>query len=138
DPGVSGDGRSIAFESNGPLLESAVFIQGFHIYERDISTGAMQIIDVDERGVPSRDSFSIAPSLSRDGRFVAFSSDSGELVPDDTNGLQDVFVRDVVLRVTARASVSSSGLQGNAPSGLEGLDIDADGSFLTFPSRASN
>ena len=52
-------------------------------------------------------------SISADGRYVAFTSDAGNLVDWDTNGLSDVFVRDRVAGTTTRVSVSSTGAQGN-------------------------
>src|SRR5262245_17209045 len=56
---------------------------------------------------------SFQPALSWDGRFVAFDSKATDLVPGDTNGKQDVFVRDRVGGQTVRVSVASDGTQGN-------------------------
>ena len=55
------------------------------------------------------------PSLSADGRYVAFVSRAGNLVAGDTNYMQDVFVRDTVAGTTRRVSVSSAGAQADAP-----------------------
>ena len=76
------------------------------------------------------------PDLSADGRFVAYQSDSPSLVPDDTNGASDVFVRDERTGTTERVSVSSSGGQADASS----FDphLSADGRFVVFSSVASN
>jgi len=52
-----------------------------------------------------------AVAVSRDGRFVAFVSDAANLVPGDTNGITDVFVRDRLLGTTERVSVDSNGRQ---------------------------
>src|SRR5262245_65822933 len=57
------------------------------------------------------------PSVSADGRFVAFVSLSDNLVPGDTNGAADVFVRDRLTGTTERVSVSSTGAQANGNSG---------------------
>ena len=54
--------------------------------------------------------------ISSDGRFVAFNSDATNLVVGDTNGRQDIFVRDRLLGTTARVSVDSLGAQGNGRS----------------------
>jgi Tol biopolymer transport system component len=75
-------------------------------------------------------------SMSADGRFVAFVSDASNLVPGDTNGATDVFVRDRMARTTTRASVSSSGVQENADA--ESVAISADGRFVVFGSAATN
>src|SRR5689334_10799474 len=53
------------------------------------------------------------PAISADGRFVAFESEATNLVPGDTNGAEDVFVRDQLKGTTKQVSISSSGEQGN-------------------------
>jgi surface antigen len=79
---------------------------------------------------------SLFPSISNDGRFVAFESYATNLVPGDTNALVDVFVRDRQAATTERVSVSSTGIQGNDES-YSGVVSD-DGRFVAFMSRASN
>lgn len=87
---------------------------------------------------------SATPSISADGRFVAFRSAASNLVADDTNGTDDIFVRDRQSGVTERVSVSSLGVQGNAFSGVNGsrlgtsIAISADGRYVAFVSAASN
>ena len=77
-----------------------------------------------------------SPAISADGRYVAFSTDASNLVPGDTNGRSDVFVRDRKLDKTTRVSVSSSGHQANG----ESLDpaLSANGRYVAFESNASN
>ena len=88
------------------------------------------------------DQDSQTPSISTDGRFVAFVSLAENLVPEDTNLATDVFVRDRLLGTTERVSVSSSGRQGNGNSGLLNLlggpSISGDGRFVAFASEATN
>jgi Tol biopolymer transport system component len=79
---------------------------------------------------------SYVPSLSADGRFVAFISDASNLVPGDTNGQIDVFVRDQRTRRTTRVSVGSDGTQGNNSSLAP--QLSADGRYVAFGSYASN
>ncbi|MFN0009325.1 MAG: IPT/TIG domain-containing protein [Planctomycetota bacterium] len=79
---------------------------------------------------------SLSPSLSADGRYVAFWSDATNLVPGDTNGCHDVFVRDCIAGMTARVSVDSTGVQGNGLSGYP--TISADGRYVVFESDATN
>jgi Tol biopolymer transport system component len=74
--------------------------------------------------------------VSADGRFVAFQSQASNLVPGDTNGASDVFVRDRRLRTTVRVDVDSAGAQANGPSLLGA--ISADGRFVVFGSTATN
>jgi Tol biopolymer transport system component len=52
-------------------------------------------------------------SISQDGRYVAFQSEASNLVPNDTNGVTDIFVRDLQLNTIERVSVDSNGFQAN-------------------------
>jgi Tol biopolymer transport system component len=76
------------------------------------------------------------PSISADGRYVAFISSARDLVPGDTNGATDVFVRDRQTGVTTRASVDSAGTQADNVS--ENPSISGDGRYVVFSSYASN
>ena len=64
------------------------------VFVRDRQTGTTQRVSVGPGGVQGNGDSSQRPSISADGRFVAFSSDASNLVPGDTNGVDDVFVRD--------------------------------------------
>ena len=77
-----------------------------------------------------------ATSISGDGRFVAFASAATNLVPNDTNGRIDVFVRDRLTGTTRRVSVDSAGVQGNG--GSDEPAISGNGRFVAFTSAASN
>jgi Tol biopolymer transport system component len=79
---------------------------------------------------------SSAPSISADGRFVAFQSYASDLVGGDTNGTIDVFVRDRKTGTTTRISVSSADAEGNSGSFLP--STSAEGRFVAFYSDASN
>lgn len=81
---------------------------------------------------------SSASSISADGRYVAFGSVANNLVPDDTNGVGDVFVRDRGTGQTTRVSVASDGTQGNAWGSSARPSISADGRYVAFMSPASN
>jgi Tol biopolymer transport system component len=82
------------------------------------------------------DAGSFEPASDARGRFVAFESDATNLVPGDTNGERDIFVRDRLLGLTNRISVSSSGAQANGDS--NGAALDAKGRFVAFHSSADN
>ena len=75
-------------------------------------------------------------SFTADLRLVAFHSEAGNLVPGDTNVARDCFIRDLSTGRTTRASVSSSGGQGNGNS--YDCTLSADGRFVLFTSMASN
>ncbi len=99
------------------------------------SVGSISRVSVSGSEVQGNDD-SIGVSISRDGRYVAFSSQASNLVPGDTNNAIDVFVRDRAAGTTRRVSVSSSGAQGNA--GSSSPSISADGRSVAFVSEASN
>lgn len=79
---------------------------------------------------------STTSAVSADGRYVAFSSTSFNLVAGDSNGVRDVFVHDLLLNQTERVSVSSAGVQGSSNSFLP--RISADGRFVTFESASAD
>jgi Tol biopolymer transport system component len=75
-------------------------------------------------------------SFSADGRYIAFDSYATNLVPGDTNGSPDVFVRDTQMGMTTRVSLRNTGAQAKGASG--GASISADGRFVAFNSNADN
>ena len=79
---------------------------------------------------------SVEPSISADGRFVAFQSRASNLVAGDTNGREDIFVHDRQTGETERVSVDSAGNQGNRFSGRTFLSTD--GRFVLFNSSSNN
>ena len=79
---------------------------------------------------------SLAPSVSTEGRFVAFHSSAVDLVAGDTNGMSDVFVRDRATGITTRDSVGPGGAQATGPSA--NASLSADGRYVAFESTASN
>src|SRR5207249_8340068 len=99
------------------------------------SPGTTERVSVDSTGTEGN-SASTQPSISADGRFVAFASDATNLVPGDTNGAIDVFVHDRLTGTTERVSVDSAGTQGNNSSAEP--SISADGRFVAFDSSATN
>ena len=77
------------------------------------------------------------PSLSADGRFLTFHSQASNLVPGDTNGAYDVFVRDLTMGKNTRVSVGPGGAQSVGGGSFEPA-ISADGRFVAFSSQARN
>lgn len=82
------------------------------------------------------DGAAYGPLLSADGRFAAFGADASNLVPGDTNGLADVFVRDLRKGTVERVSVGPGGTQADGDS--TALGISADGRYVLFRSQAGN
>ncbi len=135
--GVSDDGRYVGISGNADL--AAPHDGRSHVYVRDTTTGGTTRVDVSDAGVVGAGSASAggdAPALTPDGRFVVFTSDAPNLVPGDTNGWADVFVRDLATASTRRASLAADGAQANYPSSSG--SISDDGRFVAFDSPASN
>ncbi|TAG85260.1 MAG: calcium-binding protein, partial [Oscillatoriales cyanobacterium] len=93
-------------------------------------------VSVDSAGNQGNGS-SYYPSISADGRFVAFDSSASNLVPgDNTTNSSDIFVRDTLTNTTTLVSVNSAGNQGNGSSSYP--SISAYGQFVAFDSYVSN
>src|SRR6476469_5330391 len=134
-PSISADGRFVAFFSNSTNLVPGDTNNNYDIFVRDLLTNTTTRVSVDSAGNPgNRDSYN--PSISADGRFVAFLSNSTNLVPGDTNNNDDIFVRDLSTNTTTRVSVDSAGKQVNRYSSPP--SISADGRFVSFLSNATN
>ena len=136
---LSANGRYVVFMSSATNLVTGV--SGAHVYRHDRMTGATVLVTVAMTGTPST-GVSRDPSVSADGRYVAFGSFATDLVDGDTNGAQDVFVRDMQTGTTTLASATSTGVPGNLASGLSGLsgahEISDDGRYVAFTSFATN
>src|SRR5260221_119014 len=137
EPSVSADGRYVAFTSASSNLVPGDTTGFWDVFVRDRLSGVTERVSVDSGGAPGNsDSGVYGISISADGRYVAFDSLATNLVPADTNGALDVFVRDRVGGTTARVSVGSGGAQGNSDSFSP--SISADGLSVAFESFASN
>ena len=140
DPVISADGRYTAFESEASNLVAGDINGISDIFIHDRMTGKITRVSVDSNGNEGiADSWgrgSERPSISADGRFVAFDSGSNNLIPDDTNDNLDVFVHDRETGQTIRVSVDSNGNQGNSSSSSP--SISADGRYVAFQSQSSN
>jgi hypothetical protein len=135
-PSISEDGRYVAFESFADDLVPNDFDLSEDIFVRDRLFGTTEAATPvgSCNGVPCGASFEA--NISRDGRFVSYASLASDLVPDDTNGVSDVFVTDRVLERIMRMSIASDGTQGNENSYLPA--ITGDGHAVAFISLATN
>jgi Tol biopolymer transport system component len=134
-PSISADGRYVAFQSYASNLVPGDTNLVRDIFVHDRLTGQTTRVSVASDGTQGND-HSRFPSISADGRYVAFASLASNLVPGDTNGKQDIFVHDRLTGQTTRVSVASGGAQGNGDS--EFPSISADGRYVAFQSYASN
>jgi len=140
---ISANGRYVAFDSSATDLGNPNLSGSSWVYIRDMSkaVGAVELVSVSlDPTVVVSGMNSVAPSISSDGRVVAFHSTVPNLVPDDTNGTTvDVFVRDLRNPLSPRTlliSRHSSGAVGSADSTLP--MISGDGRFVVFLSIAIN
>jgi Tol biopolymer transport system component len=134
-PAISADGRIVAFESDATNLVTGDTNGKRDIFVYDMTTRGTTRVSLTSTGVQANGS-SFNAASSADGRFVAFESDATNLVAGDSNLKRDVFVRDVVMGSTARASVDSSDRQALGAS--SGPAISGDGRLVAFESDAVN
>jgi Tol biopolymer transport system component len=140
DPAISADGRFVAFMSSGRNLIAGREIHETHVYVRDRVTGTTEVVSERPDGQPTNGP-AAQPSLSADGRYVAFVAYSEGLVPGDDNLGPDVFVRDRATGTTTAASVSSTGALPKyitARPQSEQPSISGDGRYVAFSSNASD
>ncbi|MEZ5100035.1 MAG: hypothetical protein R3C15_09605 [Thermoleophilia bacterium] len=134
EPALDGDGSRVAFLSGTMLVPGAT---GQQAYVRDLDAATTTLASRgDGAAGPVAGGSALNPSISADGRLVAFAFTSPGLTPDDPDDLADVFVRDLAAGTTTLASRSSDGQKGNGQT--EGLWLAADGNCLLLVSGASN
>ncbi len=134
-PSISGDGRFVAFASAATNLVALDTNGADDVFVHDLHTGQTTRVSTSSTGAAGNaDSF--RPSLSADGRFVAFASLADNLVPDDSNGEVDIFVHDRLAGETTRVSVTSSGEASDGHS--QQPAISADGRYVVFASNGKN
>lgn len=134
-PSINGDGTKIAFSSRATNLVANDTNGTEDIFLRDLSAGTTVRVSVDSSGNQATN-YSDLSCISADGTKVGFGSMAANLVANDTNGMSDVFVRDVTAGTTVRVSVDSSGNQ--AAGSSFHCSLDGDGSKAAFHSDAAN
>jgi Tol biopolymer transport system component len=134
-PMMSSDGRYLVFSSLADNLATGDTNGKRDIYRKDLSTGeATRCSTSTSGGEPNQDCNN--PSISADGRYIAFESVAWNLVSDDTNNTYDVFCKDLVTGNLIRCSTDSSGTQGDQES--TNPCMSSDGKFIAFESAATN
>jgi len=135
DPVISADGRCVAFTSSSSKLVPGDINNVTDIFVRDLLAGTTSLESVAQNGAQALGA-SFEPSLSASGGLVAFKSNASNLVPLDTNGATDIFVRDRDAGTIERVSVASGGAQAHGAS--EHPALSPDGRFVAFASAAPN
>ena len=115
---ISGDGRFVAFTSTATnLATNDANGAAFDVYAKDLATGAVQLVSANAAGEGGNGQ-SLRPDVSANGRYVAFYSNSSNLVADDTNGGADIFRKDLVTGAIQRVNTLADGSQVQFPGGL--------------------
>lgn len=133
DADIAANGRYVAFAStaNNPAANDQN--TSSDIYIKALQTGALTLVTVALNNKAAGESFH--PLLTPDGRYVAFESDSTQLVAGDINNNRDVFVKDLWTGTIAMVSIAG-GIQANAESHLD--DISANGRYVVFTTAAND
>lgn len=134
-PDISASGRFVTFESRASNLVASDTNGTGDVFVHDRRTGRTSRVSLGPGGAEGAAS-SRGPTISADGRYVAFESFAANLVAADTNGHADIFVRDREKRRTTLVSRHSDGDQGNGSSGQ--ADISGSGRWVAFSSGASD
>jgi pimeloyl-ACP methyl ester carboxylesterase len=131
---ISGDGLYVVFDAiSTELVRDDAY--GGYIYRKDLVTWETIRVDTSSSGVAGNYQ-AYNPSISSDGRYVAFESNADNLVPGDTNDRSDIFVKDLATGQIVRVSAAANGDQANGDSLLP--EITPDGRYIVFQSEASN
>jgi len=134
DAVISADGAYVAFISEASNLVPGDTNNRDDVFVYEVATGQMTIVRAHNGALANRNAFTL--DINEDGRYVAFCSNSTNLVPNDTNDRRDIFVWDRLTGQMELVSVDSYGRQGNRDS----IDpsISADGRHVAFLSESSN
>jgi Tol biopolymer transport system component len=137
-PSISANGRYVAFHSAASNLVRGDTNRVFDIFVHDRKTHQTRRVSVSNRGGQANAESFGPPSISPDGRYVAFGSLASNLVAGDANDTTDVFVYDRRTGRMTLASRNTGGEQGNDASGNAVGAFSADNAFLAFSSWSSN
>jgi Tol biopolymer transport system component len=139
--GISTNGQFVLFESAAGNLVANDTNSAQDIFVRDIVNGTTTLVSVNTNGV-SGSGESRDPVMTPDGRYVAFTSAASDLVPGDTNGIPDVFVRYMQSNTTTLVSVGAMPTSGSSSSSYLGSsetpEVTPDGRYVAFYSTATN
>ena len=138
-PVFSPDGARIYFDSTaGDLVVTPdADDSSGDVFERDLTAGTTTLISTNSAGTSTADSWSSSPHLSPDGTLLAFASNADDLGPTDTNGLMDVYLRDLRTGATRLVSATAGGGDGANARSLP-LAFSPDGARLLFWSYATD
>lgn len=136
---LSPDGRYVAFQSYASNLVSYVSDTNStsDIFVRDMKDGGIIAISVNASGLATGNGVSTNPSISRDGRYVCFTSAASNLISGDLNGVRDVFRYDLLLGKMEYVSTETTGQTSGNNASYDPV-MSADGRYIAFASEANN
>ena len=135
--GISANGQYALFESAASDLVPGDTNNAEDIFLRDVVNGTTTLVSVSTNGGVGNGASS-TPVMTPDGRYVAFVSSASNLVAGDTNGIPDIFVRDITLGMTTLASPGAVSAGIAAASESAAPAITPDGRYILFYSTATN
>lgn len=130
---ITPDGRYVLFYSEATDIVPLGAIRASDIFVRDLQTGQTKMVSINMTGSSGSSRFGL---ISDNGRFVAFTGFVNNLVNNDTNSSQDVFLRDMESGTTKLVSLNAAGTASGALGGSDLLDITPDARFIVFSSHA--
>jgi Tol biopolymer transport system component len=142
DPMISADGTHVVFASSSAIVSGGTNTFD-DIYEVDLTTSPSYTYSRVSKSTGGTDANGLCQmaQLSGTGRYVIFESTATNLVASDTNGVQDVFLRDTTSNTTTRISQGTGAVQSNGVSNTSDLPlaaISSDGNKVVFSSQATN
>lgn len=129
------NGRYVIFATQARAVPEDINLDDWDVYIRDLEKDVTELVSVTQSGIASgmvRDA-----QVSADGRFVAFSSAAAGIVPNDTNGGNDIFIRDREKKITERVTMTYDGgqiIHGN----VQIYAISNDGRYILYISDVPN
>ncbi len=136
NPSISADGSMVAFRSFASDLVPGDTNQAPDLFVKNLVTGEIVRANTSSSGAQSNAPPEEFSYLSDDGKSVGFVSTASNLVPDDTNAVQDVFVKDLVNGKTMRVNTAADGTQANGDT--YDVSLSANGTKAVFTSIATN
>jgi hypothetical protein len=136
---ISGNGQIVAYSSDAGNLVTNDTNGVTDVFVHDRTTGLTERVSIDSSGIEGNGG-SYSPSISQNGNIVAFKSAASNLIPNDTNNEEDIFVHNRTTGITTRVSVDSQGIEGNfgSTSVSWGISISSNGRYVAFASGSTN
>lgn len=129
-PSASQDGRYVAFESDA-VDYAPCRVVSRNVFVKDLLTGQVELVSQSTGGVPANGESS-SPSISADGRYVAFRSSATNLIDGKVNQTGEVYVRDRLSGVTERVSRPADGSEAPIGHGGRALELSRDGRYVLY------